>query len=98
MRSRVWVGFAHFAEGDFLFAHASLLKRRGELSRGQHPRQIPFIFASSFEFSTASTSASGVWFGGLDPEAAWSGGAEILDPGRFACCPTQAGVALSRQA
>jgi hypothetical protein len=61
---------------------------------GQHPRQIFFIFAFSFELSSASTSASGRWLRVLDPEVAWSG---VLDPGCLECSATQAGGALSRQ-
>src|ERR1700759_4230639 len=54
----------------------------------QHPRQTFFIFAFSFELSSASTSASGRWLRVLDPEVAWSG---ILDPGCLECSATQAG-------
>jgi hypothetical protein len=61
----------------------------------QHPRQIFFIFAFSFELSSASMSASGRWLGVLDPEVAWSG---VLDPGCLECSATQAGGAWSRQA
>jgi GAF domain-containing protein len=62
---------------------------------GQHPRQTFFIFAFSFEISSARRSASGRWLRVLDAEIAWSG---VLDPGWLECSATQAGEALSRHA
>jgi hypothetical protein len=59
----------------------------------QHPLQIFFIFASNFEFSTASKSANGVWLGVSDTVAGWFGGTEVLDAADF--FPAVGGVALS---